>query len=291
MLAGGFRSGAAEPSSWRRGVMRNDKRLVSKSGTQGAGSGEQSGGRVDAQRDGGPNSSRNDRRTLAQCDRSRLPAPGSQTMRIGITCYSHLRRLRCRGDELGLELARRGTRCTSSPTRVRFGCVATPSGGRSTRSRRPSIPVRAVVALRAGVGGEAATKWRCARTSTSCTCTMPSPNAATAWLAKQMLKAQRDLKIVTTLHGTDITLSGKTRPTTRLTKFSIEQSDRVTAVSAFLRDETYRAFGCAAATHSSSPTSSRRPSITAPRRHLPHLARAARPQGPDPCLELPSVKR
>src|SRR3989442_1014720 len=73
----------------------------------------------------------------------------------------------------------------------------------------------------------------------------PPPSAATAWLAKQMLKSQRDLKIVTALHGTDITLVGQDPSYYTLTKFSIEQSDRVTAVSAFLREETYRAFGCA----------------------------------------------
>src|SRR5438477_569204 len=60
-----------------------------------------------------------------------------------------------------------------------------------------------------------------------------------------MRKEQQDLKIVTTLHGTDITLVGEDPSYFTLTKFSIEQSDRVTAVSAFLRDETYRAFGCA----------------------------------------------
>src|SRR5439155_87596 len=50
------------------------------------------------------------------------------------------------------------------------------------------------------------------------------PHAATAWLAKQMLKSQRDLKIVTTLHGTDITLVGQDPSYYTLTKFSIEQS-------------------------------------------------------------------
>ena len=70
------------------------------------------------------------------------------------------------------------------------------------------------------------------------------PHAATAWLAKQMLKGQQDLKVVTTLHGTDITLVGQDPSYYTLTKFSIEQSDRVTAVSEFLRSETYRAFGC-----------------------------------------------
>src|SRR4029077_6309439 len=70
------------------------------------------------------------------------------------------------------------------------------------------------------------------------------PHAATAWLAKQMLKDERDLKVVTTLHGTDITLVGQDPSYFTITKFSIEQSDAVTAVSAYLRDETYRAFGC-----------------------------------------------
>ena len=70
------------------------------------------------------------------------------------------------------------------------------------------------------------------------------PHAATAWLAKQMLADERDLKVVTTLHGTDITLVGKDPSYFSLTKFSIEHSDRVTAVSRFLRDETHRFFGC-----------------------------------------------
>jgi N-acetyl-alpha-D-glucosaminyl L-malate synthase BshA len=70
------------------------------------------------------------------------------------------------------------------------------------------------------------------------------PHAATAWLAKQMLADERDLKVVTTLHGTDITLVGKDPSYFSLTKFSIEHSDRVTAVSEFLRDETHRFFGC-----------------------------------------------
>ncbi len=71
------------------------------------------------------------------------------------------------------------------------------------------------------------------------------PHAATAWLAKQMLEDEGlGLKIVTTLHGTDITLVGQDPSYYTLTKFSIEKSDAVTAVSAYLRDETYRAFGC-----------------------------------------------
>jgi len=70
------------------------------------------------------------------------------------------------------------------------------------------------------------------------------PFATTAWLAKQMMADERDLKIVTTLHGTDITLVGQDPSYFTITKFSIERSDRVTAVSQYLREETYRAFGC-----------------------------------------------
>ena len=70
------------------------------------------------------------------------------------------------------------------------------------------------------------------------------PHATTAYLAREMLKGERPLRVITTLHGTDITLVGQESSFYAITKFSIEQSDGVTAVSAYLRDETYRAFGC-----------------------------------------------
>jgi N-acetyl-alpha-D-glucosaminyl L-malate synthase BshA len=74
------------------------------------------------------------------------------------------------------------------------------------------------------------------------------PHATSAWIAKEMLRDQgRDIKVITTLHGTDITIVGQDRSFHAITKFSIERSDQVTAVSSFLKDETVRAFGCAAA--------------------------------------------
>ncbi len=72
------------------------------------------------------------------------------------------------------------------------------------------------------------------------------PHATAGWMAKQLLAEERNLPIVTTLHGTDITLVGQDPSYFTITKFSIEQSDAVTAVSAYLRDETFRAFGCTA---------------------------------------------
>lgn len=71
------------------------------------------------------------------------------------------------------------------------------------------------------------------------------PHATSAWIAKEMLRDQgRDIRVITTLHGTDITIVGQDHSFHAITKFSIERSDRITAVSHFLREETIRAFGC-----------------------------------------------
>jgi N-acetyl-alpha-D-glucosaminyl L-malate synthase BshA len=65
------------------------------------------------------------------------------------------------------------------------------------------------------------------------------PHAASAYLAKQIIKKNKsDIKIITTLHGTDITLVGLEPHFLPLVKFSIEESDGVTAVSRFLKEKT-----------------------------------------------------
>ena len=137
-----------------------------------------------------------------------------------------------------------GTKYTSSPTRARFASADSPSESPSTKSSPPkctrslrhspyalALAVKQhEVALREGLEIMHAH--------------YAIPHAASAWLAKQMLRPERDLKIITTLHGTDITLVGQDPSYFTLTKFSIEQSDAVTAVSNYLREETYDAFGC-----------------------------------------------
>ncbi|MGR9049947.1 N-acetyl-alpha-D-glucosaminyl L-malate synthase BshA [Halobacillus faecis] len=62
------------------------------------------------------------------------------------------------------------------------------------------------------------------------------PHAICAILAKQM--CERDVKIITTLHGTDITVLGIDSSLKQMIRFGIEQSDRVTAVSQSLVDQT-----------------------------------------------------
>ncbi len=65
------------------------------------------------------------------------------------------------------------------------------------------------------------------------------PHAVSAYLAKQVKKKMGgDFKFITTLHGTDITLVGLEPSFMPLVKFSIEESDGVTAVSRFLKEKT-----------------------------------------------------
>lgn len=69
------------------------------------------------------------------------------------------------------------------------------------------------------------------------------PHASAAYMAKQILKTQGIVvPVVTTLHGTDITLVGKDASYEPVVTFSINQSDGVTAVSEDLRKETYQSF-------------------------------------------------
>ncbi|MBI3586832.1 MAG: N-acetyl-alpha-D-glucosaminyl L-malate synthase BshA [Ignavibacteriales bacterium] len=68
-------------------------------------------------------------------------------------------------------------------------------------------------------------------------CHYAIPHATSAYLAKQMLN-QSNIKVITTLHGTDITLVGLEPSFLPVMKFSIEQSDGVTAVSRFLKEKT-----------------------------------------------------
>ena len=68
-------------------------------------------------------------------------------------------------------------------------------------------------------------------------CHYAIPPAASAYLAKQVMNGKGP-KLITTLHGTDITLVGLEPSFLPIVKFSIEQSDGVTAVSRFLREKT-----------------------------------------------------
>ena len=108
------------------------------------------------------------------------------------------------------------------------------------------------------------------------------PHATAAYLAKQILAATNGgpdakvPKVITTLHGTDITLLGSDPSYSETVAFSIDQSDGVTAVSDSLRRDTYQAL-----THQARDT--RHPEFPRMRRaSTPRSARSARAPVP-PC--------
>src|SRR3982750_3736302 len=166
-------------------------------------------------------------------------------MKLGITCYPTSGGSGAVATELGLDLARRGHEVHfityDSPFRLRgyaervyFHQVETRMGRYPLFDHYPYTLALASkqheVVLREGLE--------------ILHVHYAIPHATTAYLAREMLKGERPLRVITTVHGTDITLVGQESSFYGITKFSIEQSDEVTAVSAYLRDETYRAFGC-----------------------------------------------
>ena len=69
------------------------------------------------------------------------------------------------------------------------------------------------------------------------------PHAAAAYMAKQILaKKDKKIPVITTLHGTDITLVGRDKTYSPVVTFSMEESDILTAVSHNLKEETYKNF-------------------------------------------------
>jgi N-acetyl-alpha-D-glucosaminyl L-malate synthase BshA len=166
-------------------------------------------------------------------------------MKLGITCYPTYGGSGAVATELGLELARRGHEVHfvtyDSPFRLRgyaervyFHQVETRMGRYPLFDHFPYTLALASkqheVAMREGLD--------------ILHVHYAIPHATTAFLAREMLRGERDVRVITTLHGTDITLVGQESSFYAITKFSIERSDAVTAVSSYLRDETYRAFGC-----------------------------------------------
>jgi L-malate glycosyltransferase len=166
-------------------------------------------------------------------------------MKIGITCYPTYGGSGAVATELGLDLARRGHHVHfityDSPFRLRgyservfFHQVETRMG------RYPLFDHFPYTLALASKQHEVVLREQLDLLHVH----YAIPHATTAYLAREMLDGERPLRVITTLHGTDITLVGQESSFYAITKFSIEQSDGVTAVSSYLRDETYRAFGC-----------------------------------------------
>lgn len=164
----------------------------------------------------------------------------SDHLKIGISCYPTYGGSGIVATELGKELARRGhevhfityalpSRLDRFQERVFFHEVETPEYPLFEYSPY-SLALASVMAETAKNAGLDLIHAHYA-----------IPHAASAYLAKEMIGGK--LKIITTLHGTDITLVGNQPSFLNVVKFSIERSDAVTAVSNWLAEETSRKLG------------------------------------------------
>jgi N-acetyl-alpha-D-glucosaminyl L-malate synthase BshA len=166
-------------------------------------------------------------------------------MKIGITCYPTYGGSGALATELGLRLAERGHHVHfityDSPFRMR-GYVerAVYHQVDTSMSRYPLFDHYPYTLALASRQYEVAIEEKLDLLHVH----YAIPHATTAFLARAMLADKHKVKVITTLHGTDITLVGQESSFYAITKFSIEQSDGVTAVSSFLKEETVRAFGC-----------------------------------------------
>lgn len=165
-------------------------------------------------------------------------------MRIGITCYPTYGGSGAVATELGLELARRGHQIHvisyASPFRLPHFAENVYFHNVDMSGTYPLLEYFPYSLALAVKQHEVALRERLDVLHVH----YAVPHATAAFLAREMTRSDHPLKVVTTLHGTDITLVGQEQSFFSVTKFSIERSDAVTAVSEYLREETYRAFGC-----------------------------------------------
>lgn len=165
-------------------------------------------------------------------------------MKIGITCYPTYGGSGALATELGLDLARRGHEVHfityAMPFRLRGYTEGVYFHEVDTSARYPLFEHFPYTLALASKQHEVALAVGLDVLHVH----YAIPHATTAWLAREMLPPGHKVKVITTLHGTDITLVGQEESFHTITKFSIERSDAVTAVSAFLKDETIRTFGC-----------------------------------------------
>jgi L-malate glycosyltransferase len=164
-----------------------------------------------------------------------------RTRRIGITCYSHFGGSGVVATELGLALARRGIQVHFIASRLPFRLRRFESNVLFHEVTLATYPVFEQTPYNLALSTkmvEVVENYGLEILHVH----YALPFAASAYLARQLL-LPRQLGVVTTLHGTDITVVGLEPSYFRITQFSIQSSDRVTAVSRFLKDRTEESFG------------------------------------------------
>ena len=164
-------------------------------------------------------------------------------LKIGIVCYSHFGGSGVVATELGMALARRGCEVHFIAHRLPF----------RLRSFESNVFYHEVMPADYPVFDQAPTNLALTTKIVEVVehysldlihVHYAMPFAASAYLARQLL-LPRNLGVVTTLHGTDVTVVGVQPAYFRVTQFSIQNSDRVTAVSHYLKERAEETFGIA----------------------------------------------
>ncbi len=162
-------------------------------------------------------------------------------LRIGISCYAHFGGSGVVASELGRELARRGHEVHLIASHLPF----------RLRSFEPNMYFHEAAPAHYPVFEDAPSNLALATKMVEVVenyhldvlhVHYAMPFATSAYLAKQIMLPEQ-LGVVTTLHGTDITVVGAEPAFFRVTQFSIQSSDRITAVSRFLKERAEAAFG------------------------------------------------
>src|SRR5262245_1437151 len=175
-----------------------------------------------------------------------LTCEAAAGMRVGIVCYASIGGSGIMATELGKALAARGHRVhiLSSDTPVRLGDYQPRLSFH--RVETPSYPLfrepQYVLSLANSIVQVAKTE-----RLDIVHAHYAIPHATAAYLARQVLAATVGAavpRVITTLHGTDITLLGADPSYSEIVRFGIEESDGVTAVSESLKADTYRELGC-----------------------------------------------
>ena len=165
-------------------------------------------------------------------------------MNIGIICYASVGGSGIVATELGKALARRGHQVHFISTDMPFRFGEYQAGLSFHQVLTPTYPLfrepQYLLTL-ANMVVQVAREYRLDVVHAH----YAVPHATAAFLARQVLSGHGSIgpKVVTTLHGTDITLVGSDSSYSEIVSFSIEQSDMVTAVSESLRADTYRQLG------------------------------------------------
>jgi L-malate glycosyltransferase len=182
-----------------------------------------------------------------ECAASDLDAPltrtrSPSTLKIGITCYPTYGGSGAVATELGIELAARGHEIHFISYAQPFRLVGFREGiyfhevemDEYPLFEHPPYSLALAVAIHEVAAGHGLDLVHMH---------YAIPHATSAWIAGEMFEEGPAPKIVTTLHGTDITLVGQHPSFHSITRFSILRSHGLTAVSDFLRRETERNFG------------------------------------------------